>query len=41
MGCLKLVYYSKQEPFFLKLVKPDKKRDAKVVSINNSKMNKA
>lgn len=31
MGCLKLVYYSKQEPFFLKLVKPDKKGVAKVV----------
>ena len=31
MGCLKLQYYSKQEPFFLKLVKLDKEGDAKVV----------
>ena len=31
MGCLKLQYYNKQEPFFLKLVKPDKEAVAKVV----------
>ncbi len=31
MGCFKLQYYTEQEPFFLKVVKPDKEGDEKGV----------